>query len=152
MLIGNTTKNIGKTLHRIHYVNGKSCFSSSGINKLRIKTEMNIYMHAAAAAAKLLQLCLTLCDPRDSSPPGSTVPGILQARTLEWVSISFSNIYAWVSEIILKKNQQHQSAGKYGECRGPAWGIPPVAKVMRKEAWHTQRRDQASGNLLFPSI
>ena len=46
---------------------------------------------AAAAAAKSLQLCLTLCDPVDGSPPGSTVPGILQARTLEWVAISFSN-------------------------------------------------------------
>ena len=44
-----------------------------------------------AAAAKSLQLCLTLCDPRDGSPPGSPVPGILQARTLEWVAISFSN-------------------------------------------------------------
>ena len=44
-----------------------------------------------AAAAKLLQSCLTLCDPIDSSPPGSPVPGILQARTLEWVAISFSN-------------------------------------------------------------
>ena len=46
---------------------------------------------AAAAAAALLQSCLTLCDPRDGSPPGSPVPGILQARTLEWVGISFSN-------------------------------------------------------------
>ena len=45
----------------------------------------------AAAAAKLLQSCLTLCDPIDSSPPGSPIPGILQARTLEWVAISFSN-------------------------------------------------------------
>ena len=45
----------------------------------------------AAAAAKSLQSCQTLCDPRDSSPPGSPVPGILQARTLEWVAISFSN-------------------------------------------------------------
>ena len=49
-----------------------------------------IYMYAAAAA-KSLQSCPTLCDPIDSSPPGSTVPGILQARTLEWVAISFSN-------------------------------------------------------------
>ena len=46
---------------------------------------------AAAAAAKLLQSCLTLCDPRDGSPPGSPVSGILQARTVEWVAISFSN-------------------------------------------------------------
>ena len=45
----------------------------------------------AAAAAKSLQPCLTLCDPIDSSPPGSPVPGILQARTPEWVAISFSN-------------------------------------------------------------
>ena len=45
---------------------------------------------AAAAAAKSLQLCPTLCDPIDCSPPGSSVPGILQARILEWVAISFS--------------------------------------------------------------
>ena len=44
---------------------------------------------SAAAAAKLLQLCPTLCDPIDSSPPGSLVPGILKARTLEWIAISF---------------------------------------------------------------
>ena len=44
-----------------------------------------------AAAAKALQSCPTLCDPIDGSPPGSPVPGILQARTLEWVAISFSN-------------------------------------------------------------
>ena len=46
---------------------------------------------AAAAATKLLQSCPTLCDPIDGSPPGSPIPGILQARTLEWVAISFSN-------------------------------------------------------------
>ena len=46
-----------------------------------------------AAAAKSLQSCPTLCDPIDSSPPGSSIPGILQARTLEWVAISFSNAY-----------------------------------------------------------
>ena len=49
----------------------------------------------AAAAAKSLQLCPTLCDPTDSNPPGSTVPGILQARILEWVAISFSNAWKW---------------------------------------------------------
>ena len=45
----------------------------------------------AAAAAKSLQSCPTLCDPIDGSPPGSPIPGILQARTLEWVATSFSN-------------------------------------------------------------
>ena len=49
----------------------------------------------AAAAAKSLQSCPTLCNPIDGSPPGSTVPGILQARTLEWVAISFSNAWKW---------------------------------------------------------
>ena len=46
----------------------------------------------SAAAAKSLQLCLTLCDPTDGSPPGSPVPGILQGGTLEWAAISFSNV------------------------------------------------------------
>ena len=49
------------------------------------------FMIRLAAAAKSRQSCLTLCDPIDISPPGSPVPGILQARTLEWVAISFSN-------------------------------------------------------------
>ena len=49
----------------------------------------------ADAAAKSLQSCPTLCNPRDGSPPGSPVPGILQARTLEWVPISFSNAWKW---------------------------------------------------------
>ena len=49
----------------------------------------------AVAAAKSLQLCPTLCDPIDGSPPGSPIPGILQARTLEWVAISFSNAWKW---------------------------------------------------------
>ena len=62
------------------------CFSHSTI------PHGNASKYPAAAAAKSLQSCLTLCDPRDGSPPGSPVPGILQARTLEWVAISFSSI------------------------------------------------------------
>ena len=50
---------------------------------------------ATSAAAKSLQLCPTLCDPIDGSPPGCSVPGVLQARTLEWVAISFSNAWTW---------------------------------------------------------
>ena len=49
----------------------------------------------AAATAKSLQSCPTLCNPRDGSPPGSLIPGILQSRTLEWVAISFSNPWKW---------------------------------------------------------
>ena len=52
---------------------------------------MSYNFQFAAAAAKSLQSCLTLCDPINGSPPGPTVPAILQARTLEWVAISFSN-------------------------------------------------------------
>ena len=59
------------------------------INNLRYEDDTTLM--AAAAAAKSLQSCPTLCDPIDGSPPGSTAPGILQARTLEWVAIAFSN-------------------------------------------------------------
>ena len=61
---------------------------------MRVKEESekaDLKLIAAAAAAKSLQSCPTLCDPRDGNPPGSPVPGILQARTLEWVAIFFSN-------------------------------------------------------------
>ena len=61
------------------------------MTKTLLHVPVNSLPHAAAAAAKLLQSCPTLCDPIDGSPPGSPVPGILQARILEWASISFSN-------------------------------------------------------------
>ena len=66
----------------------KRCSISLIIREMQIKT--NVRYHAAAAA-KSLQSCLTLCDPIDGSPPGFPVPGILQARTLKCVAISFSN-------------------------------------------------------------
>ena len=61
------------------------------ISQTKKKAQGDTSRVAAAAAAKALQSCPTLCDPIDGSPPGSPVPGILQARTLEWVAISFSN-------------------------------------------------------------
>ena len=71
----------------IHYEEQTYCFSLKSAKTLEIKSqklETKIrFLFAAAAAAKLLQLCPTLCDPIDGSPPGSPVPGILQARTLE---------------------------------------------------------------------
>ena len=70
-------------------VHGFSC-GMRGLPRSGIKP-MSPALAAAAAAAKSLQSCLTLCDPIDSSPPGSPVPGILQARILEWVAISFSS-------------------------------------------------------------
>ena len=68
--------------------------AQGGIKIARRNINNLIYIDAAAAAAaaaKLLQSCPTLCDPIDGSPPGSSIPGILQARTLEWVAISFSS-------------------------------------------------------------
>ena len=60
-----------------------------------LKRKAICWLAAAATAAKSLQSCSTLCDPIDGSPPGSPIPGILQARTLEWVAISFSNAWKW---------------------------------------------------------
>ena len=61
----------------------------------RIFNWVKILLRISAAAAASLQSCPTLCDSIDGSPPGSPVPGILQARTLEWVAISFSNAWKW---------------------------------------------------------
>ena len=61
---------------------------------------------SAVAAAKSLQSCPTLCDPLDGSPPGSPVPGILQARILEWVAISFSNAWKWKVKVKLLSRVQ----------------------------------------------
>ena len=63
--------------------------------------EIYMYICIAAAAAKSLQSCPTLWDPIDGSPPGSPIPGILQARTLEWVAISFSNAWKWKVKVKL---------------------------------------------------
>ena len=67
------------------------------ISARHVKYMINII--STAAAAKSLQSCPTLCDPIDGSPLGSPVPGILQARTLEWVAISFSNAWKWKVEV-----------------------------------------------------
>ena len=85
---------------------------------------------AAAAAAKSLQSCLTLCDPIDGSPPGSPVPGILQARTLEWVAISFSSVWKWkvkvkslgcVSLSVTPQTAAHQAPPSMGFSRQEYW-------------------------------
>ena len=86
------------------------------------------------AAAKSLQSCLTLCNPIDGSPPGSTVPGILQARTLEWVAISFSNAWKWKVKVKSLSRVQlfvtpwtvaHQAPPSMGFSRQEYWsGVP----------------------------
>ena len=78
---------------------GLNDFSIDGLTDFYINIWTDRYNQgfhsAAAAAAKSLQSCPTLCDPIDGSPPGSPIPGILQARILEWVAISFSNAWQW---------------------------------------------------------
>ena len=64
----------------------KQCLSTKSSEKINVS-----HILLCAAAAKLIQLCSTLCNPIDGSPPGSPIPEILQARTLEWIAISFSN-------------------------------------------------------------
>ena len=85
---------------------------------------------AAAAAAKSLQSCPTLCDPIDSSPPGSPVPGILQARTLEWVAISFSNTWKWKGKVKSLSRVQLLAT----PCTA-AYQAPPSMGFSRQEYW-----------------
>ena len=92
-----------------------------------------------AAAAKSRQSCPTLCDPRDSSPPGSPVPGILQARTLEWVAISFSNAWKWkvklkslsrVRLLATPWSAAHQAPPSMGFSRQEYWsGVPLPSRI-----------------------
>ena len=94
----------------------------------------------SAAAAKSLQSCPTLCDPIDGSPPGSPVPGILQARTLEWVAISFSNAGKWkvkvksLSRVWLLAtpwNAAHQAPPSMGFSRQEYWsGVPLPSPIL----------------------
>ena len=84
----------------------------------------------AAATAKSLQSCLTLWDPRDGSPPGSAIPGILQARTLEWVAISFSNASKWKVKV--------KSPSRVRLLATPwtvAYQAPPSMGFSRQEYW-----------------
>ena len=78
---------------RIHFHFSLSCIGEGNGNPLQYSCHLFLISFAsfAAAAAKSLQSCPTLCDPINGSPPGSPIPGILQARVLEWVAISFSN-------------------------------------------------------------
>ena len=88
------------------------------------------YDKPATAAAKLLQSCPTLCDPIDSSPPGSPIPGILQARTLEWVAISFFNAWKWKVKV--------KSLSRVWLLTTPwtaAYQVPPPMGFSRQEYW-----------------
>ena len=85
---------------------------------------------AAAAAAKSLQSCPTLCHPIDGSPPGSLVPGILQARTLEWVAISFSNTWKWKVKV-----KSLSCVQLFVTPWTTAYQAPPSMGFSRQEYW-----------------
>ena len=104
------------------------------VNKAKLGTNQIHVQAAAAAAAKSLQSCPTLWDPIDGSPPGSTIPGILQARTLEWVAISFSNAWKWKLKVKSLSRVQllatpwtaaYQASPPMGFARREYWsGVP----------------------------
>ena len=108
-----------------------------------------IYVYIAAAA-KSPQLCPTLCDPIDSSPPGSAIPGILQARTLEWVDISFSIVWKWKVKVkslshdwlvVTPWTAAHQAPPSMGLSRQEYWSGLPLPSPMcilpsHKKEWN----------------
>ena len=106
---------------------------------------VNWLLERKTAAAVSLQSCPTLCDPIDSSPPGSPVPGILQARTLEWVAISFSNAWKWKVKVKLLScvrlfatpvTAAHQGPPSLGFSRQEHWsGLPFPSPMHESEKW-----------------
>ena len=96
----------------------------------RIAVQCSVYFCLAAAAAKSLQSRPPLCDPTDSSPPGSPVPGILQARTLEWVAISFSSAWKWKVKV---KSLSHVRL--FMTPLTAAHQAPPSMGFPRQEYW-----------------
>ena len=109
-------------------ISSSSAFSQSSLYIW--KFSVHILLKPAAATAKSLQLCPTVCDPTDGSPPGSSVPEILQARTLEWVAISFSNAWKWKVKV--------KSLNRVQLFATP-WTIadqaPPSMGFSRQEYW-----------------
>ena len=123
-----------KTIAIVQKINHQDSKDSNGVQdqiqgKLRKEIQSIKSFRAQTishTAAKSLQSCLTLCNPRDGSPPGSTVPGILQARTLEWVAISFSS--AWKRKVKVKSLIVSDSQRPHGllcpwDCPGKSTGV-----------------------------
>ena len=132
--------------------NGKS---PKGCKELDITEWLSTHTQAAAAAAaKSLQSCPTLCDPIDGSPPGSPVPGILRTRTLEWVAISSSNAWKWKVKVKLFSRVRllatpwtaaYQAPLSMGFSRQEYWsGVPlpsPTHKLGRNKSLMTSWED-----------
>ena len=113
-------------------------------NAIPIKVPTVFFNRAASASAKLLQSCPTLCDPIDGSPPGSPVPGILQARTLQWVAISFSNAWKWKVKVKLLSRVQvfatpwiaaYQAPPSMGFSRWKYWSGVTLEQIISQFVW-----------------
>ena len=114
-----------------------------------------------AVAAKSLQSCLTLCDPIDGSPPGSPVPGILQARTLEQVATSFSNAWKWKVKVKLLSHVRllatprtiaHQAPPSMGFSRPEYWsGVPLPRQHIKKQRHYFANKGPSSQTCGFSS-
>ena len=111
-------------------------------------------------AAKFLQFCPTLCDPIDGSPPGSPIPGILQARTLEWVAISFSNALkwkvkvkslSWVRPSATPWSAAYQAPPSMGFSRQEYWSGVPLPSTICAYIWVPKyvRNKKSVGKTLF---
>ena len=133
---------------------------------IKMKTQT---MASAAAAAKSLQSCLTLCDPVDCSLPGFSIPGILQARTLEWVAISFSNAWKWkvkvksrshVRLLVTPWTAAYQASPSMGFSRQEYWsGLPlpsptycSIHNAECQDGWSTSWNKECQEKYQSPQI
>ena len=122
----------GKVTHSsiLGLENSMDCTVSPWGRKESDTTE-RLYFHFTAAA-KSLQSCLTLWDPIEGSPPGSPIPGILQARTLEWVAISFSNAWKWKVKSEREVAQSYPTLSNPMDCSLPGSSVHGIfqARVL----------------------
>ena len=150
-----------------------ACFQEPGLRSLWVKClhaalcfylvcESQNHLAAAAAAAKSLQSCSTLCNPIDGSPPGSSIPGTLQARTPEWAAISFSNAWKWKVNgkslshawlLATPWTAAHQAPPSMGFSRQEYWsGVPYARLTYFPPKWVKKIKEMDSYIVLLPMI
>ena len=128
----NETQKSWITGSRPHWCETQNQFS----NLISLTPELSLFLNTvlpsaeSTAAAKSPQSCPTLCDPIDGSPPGSPIPGILQARTLEWVAISFSNVWKWKVKV-----ESLSSVRLFVTPWTAAYQVPLPMGFSRQEYW-----------------
>ena len=136
----------------------QGCFMTA-VNSWYWRHQQNIHYKkaaAAATAANLLQSCLTLCNLIDGSPPGSSVPGILQARVLDWVAIAFSNAWKWKVKVkslsrarllVTPWTAAPQAPLSMGFSRQEDWrGAPSPSPRRHKKEWNSRCWQRCGGN------